>query len=95
VLDGLPARTPEDDYNLACYHASLAGLADRPGPGITAAEGRHEAERAMDELRRAAGGGFRMLSLMATDHDLDPLRSRPDFRMLMMDLTFPDEPFAR
>jgi hypothetical protein len=32
---------------------------------------------------------------MSTDHDLDPLRPRPDFQMLMMDLAFPYEPFAR
>jgi hypothetical protein len=31
---------------------------------------------------------------MAFDHDLDPLRSRLDFRVLMMDLAFPEEPFA-
>jgi serine/threonine-protein kinase len=95
ALDGLSSRTPEDDYNLACYHASLAGLADRPGSGITTADGRHEADRAMDDLHRAARGGFRMLSLMSTDHDLDPIRPRSDFQMLMMDLSFPDEPFAR
>ncbi len=31
---------------------------------------------------------------MRRDADLDPLRSRPDFQMLMMDPAFPDEPFA-
>ena len=36
-----------------------------------------------------------MLSLIAIDHDLDPLRSRADFQELMMDLNFPDDPFAR
>jgi tetratricopeptide (TPR) repeat protein/tRNA A-37 threonylcarbamoyl transferase component Bud32 len=95
LLDGLPSRTPEDDYNLACYHSSIAGFAGKPGSGITTEEGREEADRAMADLRRAFAGGFRMLSLISFDHDLDPLRSRPDFRMLMMDLTFPDEPFAR
>jgi tetratricopeptide (TPR) repeat protein len=95
VLDSLPARTPEDDYNLACYHSSLAGIAHKSGSGLTAADGRYQAARAIDDLRRAAGRGFRMLSLMSTDHDLDPLRPRPDFQMLMMDLAFPDEPFAR
>ena len=49
----------------------------------------------MADLRRAAAAGFRMLSLMAFDHDLDPLRSRPDFQVLMMDLSFPNDPFAR
>jgi serine/threonine-protein kinase len=94
LLDGLPSRTPEDDYNLACYHSSLAGLAGQPGSTITAAEGRDESDHAMADLRRAASAGFRMLSLIAFDRDLDPLRSRPDFRVLMMDLAFPDEPFT-
>jgi hypothetical protein len=31
---------------------------------------------------------------MAADTDLDPLRSRPEFRLLMMDLAMPAEPFA-
>src|SRR5262249_31613917 len=95
LLDGLPSRTPEDHYNLACEHSLLAGIAGLPGSGITAHEGRAEADRAMAELRRAAATGFRMLSLMAFDHDLDPLRSRSDFQMLMMDLALPDDPFAR
>ena len=95
LLEGLPSRTPEDHYNAACYHASLAGVADQIRAGITSAEARTEAEHAMADLRRAVTSGFRMLSLIAIDHDLDPLRSRADFQELMMDLTFPDDPFAR
>jgi eukaryotic-like serine/threonine-protein kinase len=49
----------------------------------------------MADLQRAAAVGFRMLSLMTFDHDLDPLRARSDFRVLMMDLAFPNDPFAR
>jgi tetratricopeptide (TPR) repeat protein len=93
-LEGLPSRSPEDDYNLACYHSSLASLAEKPGSGISAAEGREDADRAMADLRRAAGGGFLMLPLMSSDHDLDSLRSRLDFQLLMMDLSMPAEPFA-
>jgi serine/threonine-protein kinase len=95
LLDGLPSRTPEEHYNLACDHALLAGVAGLPGSGVPADEGRGEADRAMAELRRAAATGFRMLTLMAFDHDLDPLRSRSDFQVLMMDLAFPDDPFDR
>jgi serine/threonine-protein kinase len=95
LLDRLPSRTPEDHYNRACYHSRLAGVAGQPGSGLTSAEGRTESDRAMVDLRQAATTGFRMLSLMAFDHDLDPLRSRPDFRLLMMDLSFPNEPFVR
>jgi hypothetical protein len=49
----------------------------------------------MDWLRQAVAGGYRKLTVLRTDLDLDPLRSRPDFQLLMMDLAFPDDPFAR
>jgi serine/threonine-protein kinase len=94
ILDNLPAPGPDDYYNLACYHARLAGLAGASGSGIAAYGAGTEADRAIEYLRRAAATGFRMLSLMATDRDLDPIRSRPDFQILMMDLTFPQEPFV-
>jgi hypothetical protein len=29
-----------------------------------------------------------------TESPLDPLRNRPDFRLLMLDLAFPTQPFA-
>jgi tetratricopeptide (TPR) repeat protein len=95
LVENLRSPTPDDYYNLACYHSALAGIAARPGSGLTAAEGRAESDRAMDDLRRAAAAGFRMLSLMSFDHDHDPLRSRPDFQALMMDLSFSSDPFAR
>ncbi|MGA2700271.1 MAG: hypothetical protein ABSH35_04145 [Isosphaeraceae bacterium] len=43
---------------------------------------------------RAVAAGLQDAAFMRRDADLDPLRSRPDFQMLMMDLAFPDEPFA-
>jgi eukaryotic-like serine/threonine-protein kinase len=95
LLDGLPSAGPEDSYNLACYHSRLAGIAGTPGSGFAADRANSEAGRAMDYLRRAVTGGFRMLPLMALDHDLDALRSRADFQILMMDVTFPGDPFAR
>ena len=82
-------------YNLACGHAQLAGLAAAPGSGMTAAEGRAEADWAMEWLRQAVAAGYRNVALMRTDRDIDALRSRPDFQLLMMDLAFPDKPFAR
>ena len=39
--------------------------------------------------------GRRELTILRTDPDLDPLRSRPDFQALMLDLAFPAESFAR
>jgi hypothetical protein len=46
-------------------------------------------------LREAVAGGFSNLAHMRRDTDLDPLRSRLDFQLLMMDLAMPDDVFAR
>jgi hypothetical protein len=94
ILVGLPAPGPDDYYNLACYHARLAGLAGASGSGITAEGAGAEADRAMEYLCSATSTGFRIRSLVAIDRDLDSLRSRADFQMLMMDLTFPEESLA-
>ena len=61
---------------------------------MTAAEGRAEADQAMESLRQAVAAGYRKLAIMRTDTDLDSLRPRRDFQLLMMDLEFPAEPFA-
>jgi transposase InsO family protein len=95
ILEQLPVSNPFDRYNLACTHAALAGMAADRGSGMTAAEGRAEAERAMDWLRQAVAAGYRNLALMRGDPTLDPLRSRDDFRLLMMDLAMPAEPFSK
>jgi serine/threonine-protein kinase len=91
----LSSRMPHDLYNLSCTHAKLASLASAQGSGMTAAEGRAEADLSMERLRQAVAAGYRKITFLRTDRDLDPLRSRPDFQLLMMDLEFPDEPFAR
>jgi serine/threonine-protein kinase len=94
ILERLSILAPIDCYNLACFNATLAGIAIEPGSGMTPAEGQAAAERAMQWLHRAVSRGYRNVALMKRDHDLDPLRSRPDFQLLMMDLEFPDDPFA-
>jgi serine/threonine-protein kinase len=91
----LSSRTPTDLYNLSCSHASLSTLAAEPGSGMTAAEAPAEADRAMEWLRQAVVAGIRKLAVLRTDHSLDPLRSRPDFQLLLMDLAMPDDPFAK
>src|SRR5262249_60801917 len=57
-------------------------------------EGRVEFDRAMDTLRRAVAAGYNSFDWMRRDPDLDPLRSRPDFQLLMMDLAMPAGPLA-
>jgi hypothetical protein len=82
-------------YNLACFRSLLSGLASRPGSGLTTAEASTLGEQAVETLRRAVAAGLQDVAYMRRDTDLDPLRSRPDFQRLLMDLAFPVEPFAR
>jgi hypothetical protein len=49
----------------------------------------------MADLRRAVAAGYHKLAFLQTNTDLDPLRSRPDFQVLMMDLAFPPDPFSK
>jgi serine/threonine-protein kinase len=91
-----PANSsPSNHYNIARCESLLAGVALVPGSGLTAADARSAADRAMKSLHKARAAGDPDLSLMKTDTDLDPIRSRPDFQLLMMDLTFPVDPFDR
>jgi hypothetical protein len=49
----------------------------------------------MARLHQAVGLGYRSADIFRSEDALDPLRGRDDFRLLMMDVAFPDEPFAR
>ena len=92
--DGTKTLSGESTFLLACCHAGLAGLAGRPGSGVSAAEGADQAEKAMAVLRQAVAMGYRNPNSYRTESALDPLRNRPDFQLLMMDLVFPTKPFA-
>jgi serine/threonine-protein kinase len=94
LYEALPTRSGEQWYETACCRAVLAGLAGVAGSGITMAEGESEAEAAMGLLHKALAIGYRNLAAMRTEAGLDPLRARPDFPLLLMDLAFPAEPFA-
>ncbi len=83
-----------DHYNVACYHSLLAGIAAQPGSGLTADQGKIASDEAMKSLRRAVAMGQRDAAWMKTDTDLDPLRSRHDFQLMLMDLELPTDPFA-
>jgi tetratricopeptide (TPR) repeat protein len=83
-----------DRYNLACCLA-LASIAADPAEGPAAADHqRRDADRAVTTLRRAIEMGFADLNMLKTEPDLDSLRSRPDFQLMMMDLAMPGDPFA-
>ncbi len=79
----------------ACCHACLAGLAGRPGSGVSTADGPDQAEKALAALRQAVALGYRNSHAFRTESALDPVRNRSDFRALILDLVFPVEPFAK
>jgi tetratricopeptide (TPR) repeat protein len=80
-------------FDHALFHAALAGLAGQDGSGVSASEGASEAEAAMALLRQAVGLAYRSAAFRYDDA-LDPLRRRDDFKLLMMDLAMPADPFA-
>jgi len=73
----------------------LGGVAGTSGSDLSVEEGRYVRDRAMHTLRRAVAAGHCRFEWMRRDPDLDPLRRRRDFQLLMMDVEFPGEPFAR
>jgi serine/threonine-protein kinase len=95
IFDGLPSPSGESRVLAACFSAGLAGIAGSPGSRVSAAEGQAEAEKAIDLLRRAVALGIRDLAWLRTEAMLDPLRARPDFQALLMDLAMPEDSFAR
>ena len=95
LYDGLRSLNGEQTFFRSCCHAGLAGLAARPGSGVSAGEGQAESDRAMSGMRRAVALGYRNPDAYRNETALDPIRTRPDFRLLMMDLAFPAEPFAK
>ncbi len=83
-----------DLYNLACFQSLLSGIASEPGFGLTDTDVRRLGGQAVATLRRAVDAGLQDVAFMRRDPDLDPLRSRSDFQVMMMDLTMPLNPFA-
>ncbi len=95
VLAGLKSPWGQVYVMAACCHAELSGLGGLPGSGVSAAEGQVEAETAMELLRKAVAMGMRNRAWLRTIPGLDPIRGRGDFRLIMMDIEFPAQPFAR
>jgi hypothetical protein len=84
-------------FNIACAHACLASLIGaEPGlsPPRRALAARH-LEDAMSALRRAVDTGYLAPKALTGDPDLAPLRSRPDFQRLVVDLVFEGDLFAK
>ena len=95
LYDGLTSPTSDQTFFRACCYAGLAGLADRPGSGVSAEEGQAESDRAMIWVGRAIDSGYRNPAAYRNETAFNTLRNRPEFRLLMMDLAVPADPFAR
>jgi tetratricopeptide (TPR) repeat protein len=90
-FQGLPPQSVWELFETACCHAALAGLA---GSNVSPGQRQAEGDQAMDLLRRAVGMGYRNRDAFRAEAALGPLRGRDDFRLLMMDLAMPTDPFA-
>jgi hypothetical protein len=95
LREAIPNLSRDALLDLVRGQALMAALAVDSRSGLSRADGLAHAERAMTGLREAIGKADRKLDILRTDTDLDSLRSRLDFRILMMDLAMPADPFAR
>jgi serine/threonine-protein kinase len=80
--------TPYAVYDLACALSLLSTQADSMAERATIND------RAMSTLISAVRGGFRNYTHIRDDPDMDPLRHRPEYQLLLLDLAFPDKPFG-
>ncbi len=94
LYDGLPSRSGADWYETGCCHAMLTRLDGGNGTGVSADEQSSEADTAMAVLQKAVAMGFRSGDAFRNESALDSLRDRTDFRLLMMDLAMPADPFG-
>ncbi len=80
-------------YELACAYC----LYSKGTPCSVPAPEERElyTRRAVVALRRAVAAGYNDLDLIRRDPMLDPARPRGDFQALIMDLSFPSDPFRR
>jgi serine/threonine-protein kinase len=78
-------------HDLACSHI-LWSAAEREG-AIGPAEREARTRRAIAVLRRAVTAGHADLRQVRRDPVLDPLRRRRDFDEMILDLSFPADPF--
>jgi tetratricopeptide (TPR) repeat protein len=76
-------------YDVACVYSrssAAAGRDEQLSPADRARIKAQHAERAMDLLKRAVAMGYRHPAVMKSDHDLDAIRDRADFRKLLAEL---------
>jgi tetratricopeptide (TPR) repeat protein len=79
-------------FDIACAYC-LWSVAGQDG-SVQPAERGARARRAVDALRRAAAAGYCDARRLNVDPAVDPLRGRRDFQELLLDLSFPTDPFG-
>ncbi|WP_165235611.1 serine/threonine-protein kinase [Aquisphaera insulae] len=88
-------KMPAEDFflDLACGYAlwSVSSTEGHAEPG----EREPRTRRAIAAIRRWATAGRCKAESLHRDAALAPLREREDFQLLLMDLSFPDQPFGR
>jgi tetratricopeptide (TPR) repeat protein len=94
LYGSLPSFSREEWFLGACCHAALAVLAGQAGSGVAPEDRQSEADQATALLHQAVAMGYSNSDAYRTEDALDPLRDRDDFRLLLMDLEMPAEPFA-
>jgi tetratricopeptide (TPR) repeat protein len=95
ICKPIPAGDLTSDTIAACCHASSAALAGLAGSAISPAQGEVETTRAMTILAGAMARGLRHVDWWMSEAALGPLRNRPDWKLLKMDLAMPEDPFVR
>jgi tetratricopeptide (TPR) repeat protein len=88
------SSSPEERYAEACCHAILAGLAGENGSGIAPSAAELEARKTIDMLKESIITGYRTVKEVRADRDFKAVAGRPDFENLLLDLSFPANPFA-
>ena len=95
LREAIPDLKIEACIDLARDHAFLASIAVDPLSGLRTRAAAVEGDRAMAALLRATDAGYRNFDKLRTDPYLGLLRDRADFRVLLLDLAFPNDPFTQ
>lgn len=94
ILSDPPPKVVQACYERGAALAVLAGLARTPGSGVDPEEGPPAALAAVAMVRRIYDLGFRNTSALRSETAFSPLRDRPDYRAILADMEFPDDPFG-
>src|SRR5262249_28689234 len=74
LLQGLSKPSPGQIYDLACCYALLHGVAPEKGSGLSPSDGVASGAHAVEALHRAIGAGYRDLTKLRKDTNLESLR---------------------